>query len=266
MNLKNSILLIAVALVTAPLAGCIGDEGEEVGGGDIESVAIVSAPEVADPDAEVEACWRVEGSGTIQSTALGYGYQAQLDPESLAAYDGGILYPGGEAEPAQEGYELPGEFCATVPVPEKGAVFMRAGAAVGELTTGQLSAEHVVRVTDPLGSPYPIVVRAPNEAAANETVTVCWAIDGEQTINATGVVWDTESHNVENVTLEAYVEGPIYPDNATEPAAEGYDLPGTFCTGIPMPADAESIYFRAWNTLPGTEREALSLERAIAVT
>lgn len=66
---------------------------------------------------------------------------------------------------------------------------------------------------------------------------VCWTVEGSGNVAHVAIHWDTESHEDEAApSFQVYDAGAAYPDNAPTLAAEGYDLPGTFCADVDVPA------------------------------
>lgn len=80
-------------------------------------------------------------------------------------------------------------------------------------------------------------------ATAGGNATVCWRVEGLGNVKHTAVHYDNVSHNATNATFDQYKGGAAYPDNATALDPDGYDLPGTFCTSVPV--DEGTVYFRA---------------------
>lgn len=106
------------------------------------------------------------------------------------------------------------------------------------------------------------VTSLPPSAAQGGSALVCWAVEGRGTIPHTAIHFDNETHPGANVEFGAYDSGFSYPGNQTQQDPDGYEIPRTFCTEIPV--GDETVYFRAHAmiTAPGL----LSQEHSIAVT
>lgn len=120
--------LLPVLLV---LAGCIEDDTVEAR---IDGVAFTEAPDSAGPGAAVQVCWRVEGEGAVPHTAVHYDDASHPDA-GFSAYPG-AAYPTGERptldRPTRTAapFDLPGEWCTEVTLPEEGMLYLRAHAMV----------------------------------------------------------------------------------------------------------------------------------------
>jgi hypothetical protein len=86
------------------------------------------------------------------------------------------------------------------------------------------------------------ITGSPATANPNSNVIVCWHVDGSGNIPHVALHWDTVSHAGASATFQDY-KNTAYPDNRTQAATDGYDLPGGFCTAIPMGSD--DLYYRA---------------------
>jgi hypothetical protein len=87
------------------------------------------------------------------------------------------------------------------------------------------------------------VASSPSRAPAGGNATVCWQVTGVGHVAHTAVHYDNASHPG-STNFADYAGGAMYPDNQTSVAASGYDLPGSFCTAIPVPATG-IVYYRA---------------------
>lgn len=229
-----------------------------------QRVAFVGdVPEVAAPNSNLTVCWSVPvagGNATVPHTAIHYDSASHPNSTAFADYKGGAVYPanGTSADPA--GYTLPGPFCSNLKMPASGTLYFRAHVLIPG-TRNELSVERNVVAAPTLG----VVAPVPTHAAANSKVTVCWYVTARASpdhVPHTALHWDTTSHP--NATAFAdYKGGAVYPDNATQAAASGYDLPGTFCSALTMPASG-TLYFRS-HVLKPNERNDLGDEVAIAV-
>jgi hypothetical protein len=105
------------------------------------------------------------------------------------------------------------------------------------------------------------ITSSPVRADPGATVTVCWQVDGRGTIPHTAAHWDTQSHG-DDATFNDYDGGASYPGNGTSPAPGGYELPATFCTGLPMSATG-NLYWRGHALIPDDQPGELSDEGVV---
>jgi hypothetical protein len=99
-------------------------------------------------------------------------------------------------------------------------------------------------VTAPtLGAVTAIALKGvPANATANTSVTVCWTVNGTGNVKHLAVHFDNASHTASNTTFNDYKGGAAYPNNATALDPAGYNLPGTFCSNVPV---GDGVYLRA---------------------
>lgn len=105
------------------------------------------------------------------------------------------------------------------------------------------------------------ITLGPVRADPGDTVTVCWEVDGRGTVPHTAAHWDEESHG-DDATFGDYDGGASYPGNGSAPAPGGYELPATFCTGLPMPTTG-NIYWRRHALIPDDQPGTMSEEGVI---
>jgi hypothetical protein len=80
------------------------------------------------------------------------------------------------------------------------------------------------------------------ESRGNEQVLVCWHVDGTGNVPHTAIHYDTTPHPGSGVKFGDY-RNAAYPNNQTAQASAGYNLPGDFCTNLPVAT--QDVYFRA---------------------
>ncbi|MGQ0536727.1 MAG: hypothetical protein ACT4PT_11735 [Methanobacteriota archaeon] len=85
------------------------------------------------------------------------------------------------------------------------------------------------------------VTAAPSDAQADSRATVCWRIEGSGQVPHTAVHYGDESRP-QATSFQDYPNA-AYPENRTAADPAGYDLPGTFCTGVPV--GEQDVYLRA---------------------
>lgn len=222
--------------VLAPLAAIdlLGPEKTVLVGG-TRNITFVNFLEVFPANFSVPVCWRVSGlTGTSTHTAVHWDDESHPNATGFGEYDLGAAYPG-NATVDNVSVTVPGEFCASVPMPASGVLYMRPHIILND-------AHHLGEERNVYVAPRVTVSGGlPASAAASSTVDVCWRSEGTETVAHTALHWDTTSHpNAQS--FGEYTGGTVYPDNATS-AAASYALPGPFCTGLPMPTSG-TVYFR----------------------
>lgn len=260
----RSLFALMLAAFVA-LAGCFHDSGGGGGGGGdggdtptLTSVAFTKAPTTGFAGTKPVACWKVEGKGKIPHTAIHWDTQSRATATSIAAYQGGAFYP--DNATSQVEVTLPGTFCTGISLPSTppagGKVYLRAHAQIA--TPGVLSAdERVVTVTEAgsdvvtavtllsTASKTPALTGAasPVKVASNETLVVCWKLEGKGNVTHTAIHWDSTSHASSDVTFQAYPKA-AYPDNKSAGADATFAIGKSYCTGIKAPEKGK-IFLRA---------------------
>lgn len=114
--------------------------------GTATSVSFTSFSQFAAPGAPTTVCWRVSGSGNVAHTAVHWDNETHFQAGArFSDYDKGASYPGNATAAAPGGYDLPGDYCAAVPVPLAGELYMRAHVIDSKGAPGMLSNEEDVR-------------------------------------------------------------------------------------------------------------------------
>jgi hypothetical protein len=226
------------------------------------TVTVLSAPVRVAANGNATVCWKVDGTGHVPHTAVHYDTTSHTGATvTFSDYKGGAMYPGNKSAVDPAGYDLPGTFCTNVPVGTQ-TVYFRAHVIDSTGAPGRLSDEMAVKIAGTATGIY--VTSAPTTAAASSNALVCWHVNGTGNIAHTAVHYDTTSHAGSGVTFADYKGGAMYPGNQTAVAPAGYDLPGDFCTNVPMPPSG-TLYYRAHYIdsagVPGT----LTDEKSITV-
>ena len=271
--MRQMTFLVATLLSAAALAGCTGGDTDTdtnttttttptqgtttttttpptvtppvngTGRGVAALVTVASAPARAPAGGNALVCWNVTGTGNVAHTAIHYDNESHAGATTaFSDYDLGATYPGNATQADPDGYDLPGAFCSNVPVPANGTLYFRAHVIDATGAPGRLSDEKSIVAT---GNATTVrLLNPPTTAAAGSNATVCWEVVGTANVAHTAVHWDDESHNATGARFADYDRGAVYPGNQTQAAAAGYDLPGTFCGNVPVPATGR-VYFRA---------------------
>lgn len=228
---RGAARMLAV-LACALLAGCtLGDAPPEeaTGGMSVDEVRVVRVPEASAPGAEVEACWRVEGTGVIADTFL------VADGSRVPASD-----PTGP-------FALPATFCATFVMPEATTrVHAEARGSVADLA-GPSSEAHGIQ---PEGTGVWFSTDVPEEAAPGESVRICWMAAGEGSSPHTAI-HTSRASRAEADTFAAYEGAAHYPEGGDATTQGDFALPGPFCALVDVPEDADAIHLRAHAVMPG---------------
>lgn len=206
---------------------------------------VVLQPWHAAPEASALVCWRVEGDGKAPHVALHTDTTSHPGADAkFSDYKGAAYYPGNATALDPAGYDLPARFCTNVKMPASGNLYLRS---------------HVI---EPTGAPAPGVVN-PREvkieglgpatsvsvtttatsATAGSATRVCWKVEGTGTVAHTALHSDSLSHP-SSTAFSDYKGAAYYPDNRNGADPQGYELPGTFCANVAMPATG-TVYYRA---------------------
>jgi len=92
----------------------------------------------------VNICWRAEGFGSTQHTAIHWDTRSHPNATAFGEYAGGAYYPD-NAAPTDGPWTLPGPFCAGVTMPASGALYFRPH-AIFDGAFHDLGPEYVIRV------------------------------------------------------------------------------------------------------------------------
>lgn len=217
----------------------------------IVAVTTRDAPASAPANASLTVCWDVQGTGRVPHVAVHTDGVSHRTSVNFEDYKGATYYPNNRTTPDPAGYQLPGGFCTNVTMPANGTLYVRGHAM--NTPPGVLSAnEEEIRVEGAamqpgvaatvlfLGQPTPSAPRGSN-------LTVCWRVSGTGHVPHTAVHTDNQSHAADPVAeFDAYAGQAYYPGNRTEVDPAGYDLPGDFCTNLPVPSTmGQTVYYRA---------------------
>ena len=269
--MRTYALLVALVLSAAALAGCTGgNDGTTTttttttptqtstttttvptvtppvngtGKGVAALVTVANPPARGPAGGNALVCWNVTGTGNVAHTAIHWDNESHANlTTKFSDYDQGAVYPGNKTQADAAGYNLPGTFCANVPVPANGTVYYRAHVIDATGAPGRLSDEQKIVAT---GNATSIrILSSPASATGGTNATVCWEVVGTANVAHTALHWDSESHAASTTTFSDYDQGATYPGNKTSADAAGYNLPGTFCSSIPVPATG-TVFFRA---------------------
>ena len=204
-------------------------------------VTLDPTPARAAMGTNVTVCWSVTGAGNVAHTAVHYDNVSHAGVGAkFSDYAGGAIYPGNTSAVVPAGYDLPGHFCAALPVPMNGTVYFRGHVIDSTGAPGKLSGEAAIVAT---GTATAVtVVSPPTTAAANSTANVCWHVAGSGNVAHTALHYDSASHP-NSTSFTDYKGGAVYPNNGTSAAPAGYELPGTFCANLPV--GTTTLYYRA---------------------
>lgn len=131
---------------TAGAPGRLSDEHNLTFSGEATSVTLTTVPNDAASGSDALVCWRVAGTGNVPHVALHYDNESHSGSSAtFADYKMGAAYPDNTTSVKDEGYDLPGDFCANVPMPETGRLYLRAHALDRNGAPGVLSDEDSIR-------------------------------------------------------------------------------------------------------------------------
>ena len=275
MNARTFGFLVLALFAGAALAGCTGDGDQDgtttttttptngttttttttiptvtppvngTGKGVAALVTVKALPGRAESGKPLLVCWDVAGTGNVAHTAIHWDNESHANLTArFSDYDQGAVYPGNATQAAPEGYNLPGSFCANVPVPANGSLYLRAHVIDATGAPGKLSDER--RVIATANATGIRILSAPATAPGGSNATVCWEVTGRGNVAHTAIHWDNESHPGASARFTEYDQGATYPGNQTTVNPAGYELSGAtrFCSSVPVPASG-NVYFRA---------------------
>ncbi|MCA1813084.1 MAG: hypothetical protein LC624_03920, partial [Halobacteriales archaeon] len=241
---------------------------DTAGKGTASSVTVTQHPADASAGTNALVCWRVDGSGNVKHTALHYDAATHAGASAkFTDYAGGTVYPGNATSAASAGYNLPGDFCANIPVGDKG-VYFRAHVIDASGGDGKLSEEQEVEVRSSVSVLVPSLSPSnPASGTAGKNVTLCWSLTGSGHAAHTAIHWDTTSHPGQT-TFSAYQGGTVYPNNTATAASSGYNAPGSFCGNLTLPASGASgyVYYRAHVMSPPDPPGTLTNEARVSIS
>jgi len=258
---------VLATLTLLALAGCFGKDA--VARDSVTSVTIEPPTNGATAD-RATVCWRVEGQGRAHHTAVHWATEshAAKSGRSFSDYGAGMAWPDNATQAAADGYALPGRFCATVPVPSSGSLYIVAHADLVHPPHGGLLSEEV-RLSAATGHVYEMQTpTGPSSGAPNADVEVCWIVRGNGTLAHLDLHWSYESQaSTSGRSYRDYDEGSAYPENAERPAAGGYDIQpdgAESCARVRLPASG-LIYIVSHAVDETGEPGLLSGEKSIGV-
>lgn len=215
-------LLLACALLSAPLTGCATDDGEEP-----SSFAVTweEQPTSARTGETIAMSWTVDGpDGQIPHTGVHYAGVPVEDPQTPADYGN----TSGAVEPAQ----IPDTFDTELTLDEPGTYHVRAHAIVGE-DDHRWSEEVQIEITQPEASGEIEVqlTESPDDGTTNDTFGFTWQLDGPETsVERTELRWGPNA--TANPGPDAYEHTAGTVEDATVPGTYEATLsdlePGTY--------------------------------------
>ncbi|MGQ0535059.1 MAG: hypothetical protein ACT4PT_03200 [Methanobacteriota archaeon] len=108
------------------------------------------------------------------------------------------------------------------------------------------------------------IVRIPPNVTEGTDAFACWRVEGEGNVSETAVLYDDESHDGPDASPDDYADAALPGGEPAHPE-DGYRIPGTFCTLVPMAAEGD-LFVRAFATEDEESTGRVSDEHRIART